>query len=129
VVPKDRAEVKAAILDRAGPGTAFDLEYAVTHADGSVHFVHGTGTFLLDAEGRPLRGTGLVRDVTERRRWEDAQRLLVGELNHRVKNMLAVVQSGAKQTQRGSADLAAFHRELRPAHPGARRRPHPADAA
>jgi two-component system CheB/CheR fusion protein len=108
VAPADRAAVEAAILDPGRAGGAFDLEYTVVHRDGSARLVHGTGTFLLDAGGRPLRGTGLVRDVTDRRRWEDAQRLLVGELNHRVKNMLAVVQSVAEQTRRGSADVAAF---------------------
>ena len=85
--------------------------------------VHGTGTFLLDAEGRPLRGTGLVRDVTERRRWEDAQRLLVGELNHRVKNMLAVVQSIAQQTRRGSAERR--RPSPRPSGSASRRSPPP----
>ena len=36
-------------------------------------------------------------DVTERRRAEETQRLLIGELNHRVKNTLATVQAIASQ--------------------------------
>ncbi|MGF7153032.1 response regulator [Novosphingobium gossypii] len=36
-------------------------------------------------------------DITERRRAEDTQRLLIGELNHRVKNTLATVQAIASQ--------------------------------
>jgi two-component sensor histidine kinase len=42
----------------------------------------------------------VARDITERKRWENHQRLLVGELNHRVKNTLAIVQSLSHQTFR-----------------------------
>ncbi|HLL59493.1 MAG TPA: HWE histidine kinase domain-containing protein [Allosphingosinicella sp.] len=44
-----------------------------------------------------------VGRVIERKRTEDHQRLLVNELNHRVKNTLAVVQGIAAQTFRGEA--------------------------
>jgi two-component system CheB/CheR fusion protein len=43
-----------------------------------------------------------TRDVTERKAWEAQQRLLLGELTHRVKNTLAVVQSIAHHTRRFS---------------------------
>ncbi|KQV58848.1 MULTISPECIES: sensor histidine kinase [unclassified Caulobacter] len=49
--------------------------------------------------------TGVMRDVTDRRRAEELQRLLVNELNHRVKNTLATVQSVAGQTLRNAIDL------------------------
>lgn len=42
-------------------------------------------------------------DITERKRAEDYQRLLVDELNHRVKNMLAIVQGISMQTLKGDA--------------------------
>jgi PAS domain S-box-containing protein len=56
----------------------------------------------------PGRLAALVLDVTERRRAEGRRALLVAELNHRVKNTLAVVQSLALQTGRGAADPPAF---------------------
>ena len=43
---------------------------------------------------------GLAMDVTDTRRAEDHQRLLINELNHRVKNTLATIQSLARQTLR-----------------------------
>jgi PAS domain S-box-containing protein len=49
--------------------------------------------------------TGVMRDVTERKRAEELQLLLVNELNHRVKNTLATVQSVAGQTLRNASDL------------------------
>ena len=39
-----------------------------------------------------------AREISERKRWERHQQLLIAELNHRVKNTLAVVQSLAHQT-------------------------------
>jgi two-component sensor histidine kinase len=50
----------------------------------------------------------LSADVSVRRRVEQTQRLLIGELNHRVKNTLATVQSIANQTVRTATDPAAF---------------------
>ncbi|BCG70711.1 hypothetical protein MesoLj113a_18690 [Mesorhizobium sp. 113-1-2] len=56
-----------------------------------------------------------VEDISERRRSEAHRELLMAELNHRVKNTLAVVQSIAHQTFRGTkaADAhAAFEGRL-----------------
>ncbi|MGE0701942.1 MAG: sensor histidine kinase, partial [Hyphomicrobiaceae bacterium] len=55
----------------------------------------------------------LFQDITERKSWEVAQRRHVDELNHRVKNMLAVVQSIATQTEKGAASTADFVRSFR----------------
>lgn len=41
-----------------------------------------------------------TRDITDRKRWEKRQQLLLSELTHRVKNALTVVQSLARQTLR-----------------------------
>lgn len=56
------------------------------------------------------------RDITERRRSDEVRRLLMTELDHRVKNMLAIIQSIAAQTGRHCGDkdefLAAFTSRL-----------------
>ena len=49
-----------------------------------------------------------IEDVTERKASERHQELMIGELSHRVKNTLTVVQSIASQTKRGSHTLDAF---------------------
>ena len=48
------------------------------------------------------------RDITERRKGDEVRNLLVGELNHRVKNTLAIVQSLAAQTGRTSSTIDQF---------------------
>jgi PAS domain S-box-containing protein len=51
---------------------------------------------------------GIVRDITERKQAEETQRLLIDELNHRVKNTLVTVQAMAEQTLRNARDPAHF---------------------
>jgi two-component system CheB/CheR fusion protein len=51
-------------------------------------------------------------DITERRRKEQHQDLLLAELGHRIKNTLTVVQSIAAQTMRRSASLEAFYQQF-----------------
>ncbi|MGL4395472.1 MAG: PAS domain-containing protein [Hyphomicrobium sp.] len=48
------------------------------------------------------------RDITERRKNDHVRTLLIGELNHRVKNTLAIVQSIATQTARNTTDVRSF---------------------
>lgn len=48
------------------------------------------------------------REIADRQRSEDHQKLLAQELNHRVKNMLATVQAIARQTFRGRAEDTAM---------------------
>jgi PAS domain S-box-containing protein len=49
--------------------------------------------------------TAYLRDITERKRAEDTERLLSGELEHRTNNLLAVVDAMAEQTLRGERSL------------------------
>ncbi|MEQ1712639.1 MAG: PAS domain S-box protein, partial [Hyphomicrobium sp.] len=59
-----------------------------------------------------IAGTKLVletsRDISDRRKADETHALLVGELNHRVKNTLAIVQSIATQTARSTCNNQAF---------------------
>ena len=64
------------------------------------------------SDGSPLGLHVVGRDVTERKRAEEHQRLLINELNHRVKNTLAVVQSIVHQTLRNGSDAAAVRSNL-----------------
>ena len=65
-------------------------------------------TPVRDALGHFLYGVRVVQDITERKAAEERQKLLVDELNHRVKNTLATVQSLAKQTARATTSAGTF---------------------
>ncbi|WP_421934870.1 sensor histidine kinase [Phenylobacterium sp.] len=63
---------------------------------------------ILGADGQAAGVFVEGSDVTDRVRAEEQQKLLLDELNHRVKNTLATVQSIAAQTLRTSPDPQAF---------------------
>ncbi|WP_347271319.1 response regulator [Rhizorhabdus histidinilytica] len=63
---------------------------------------------LLDGRGRLVSVNVQILNVTERKRAENTQKLLIGELNHRVKNTLASVQAIAMQTLRHSSGPSDF---------------------
>jgi PAS domain S-box-containing protein len=57
-------------------------------------------TPLFDENGQLIGAINMLVDITERKKGEETQALLINELNHRVKNTLAVVQALAQQTMR-----------------------------
>ena len=65
-------------------------------------------TPLHDASGNLVGAINMLVDISDRKRAENAQKVLIDELNHRVKNTLATVQSLAGQTARHAATLEEF---------------------
>jgi two-component sensor histidine kinase len=66
--------------------------------------------FFDEANRIPVRAIGIMLDTTDRRETEERQRTILKELNHRVKNSLAVVQAIVSQTLRMSKPSEAFER-------------------
>ena len=74
--------------------------------DGTVFPVSlSTGEFDLDGE---RFFTGIVHDVTERKRADERQRLLTAEVDHRAKNLLASVQAMVLLTKRDAGSVDDF---------------------
>lgn len=90
----------------AGELDAYTLEKRYIRKDGHVVWIEVASSRVDDDKKRPLYAIRVVRDISERRRWEQHQQLLINELNHRVKNTLATVQSMASQTLRNAATTA-----------------------
>ena len=107
--PGDQARMWAAVkvaVDPAGEGR-YDVEYRVRQPDASWRWVSCWGLVEFEGQGllrRPVAIAGASRDITAVKRAEERQQLLINELNHRVKNMLATVQSVAYQTMKGTDD-------------------------
>lgn len=115
--PEDaRAERETFARHMAGQLPSYRLEKRYVQKSGAVIWVELAASVVHDANGRPSYGVRVVRDISDRKRWEDRQALLINELNHRVKNTLATVQSIAAQTRRSVADpddaYAAFVERL-----------------
>src|SRR5262249_34590701 len=87
-------------------GQPYSLRKRYIRPDGSVVWTEVTVTRLDDPEDSVL---AICVDLTDRRRAEEQQRLLVNELNHRVKNTLASVQALAHMTKRHAGSIEAYY--------------------
>lgn len=93
----------------------YEVEYRVKQLDGSWRWLSAWGLVEFEghgAERKPVAIAGASRDLTELKSAEEQQRLLVNELNHRVKNTLATIQSIATQTIRSADDLKSARAAL-----------------
>lgn len=113
--PADRAAVQAGIDASFDDGVDYSAEARVA-ASGRWLTMRGR-VYQRDAEGKPLVMMGASIDISESKQTAEHTRLLLRELNHRVKNTLAMIQSVARQTIRQNPDpqdfIEAFSGRLR----------------
>jgi PAS domain S-box-containing protein len=117
--PDDREPLKRQVEECLNAGSQWLEEFRITHPKLGKRWLAGLGRVFRDAEGHVIGMTGINIDVTARKMAEEAvresqaqaqktQRLLMDELNHRVKNTLVTVQAMAEQTLRKSRNPAHF---------------------
>ena len=104
--PRLRDGIQIAI-DPAGCASdhVFNQEYRIFRGtDGALRWIEAFGRAFF-RDGQCVRFVGVASDVTERKKAELHLRLLVNELNHRVKNSLATIQAIAGQTFHAARSL------------------------
>ena len=108
VLPEDLTRKPAveskAFRERRGD---YSVEYRIDR-DGEVRWIESRGFISYDGDGNPQRIVGVNIDITERKRAEEHQRVLIAELDHRVKNVLATVSAVAAQTLETSSSMSHF---------------------
>ena len=83
-------------------------EFRVVRPGGEIKWIEARSLIAYDNAGRAERLTGIYIDVTERRKAEDHKSLLVAELDHRVKNVLACVAAIAQCSRECSGSAEEF---------------------
>ena len=111
-VPEDRVALKTLFRSAMARVRAFESEGRYPRADGEVRTLFTRAVPRIEPGERFVGMVGVNVDVTEIRRSETHQKLLINELNHRVKNTLATVQSVARQTLRGEASAKVLRDTL-----------------
>ncbi len=96
VHPDESARVDATLAAAMESGEEYVCEYRVRQPGGEIVWLSARGRFLYDEQGKPVRMLGALIDTTQRRREEEWQRLLVAELQHRVRNLIGMVRSVAR---------------------------------
>jgi len=115
--PDDLELMWSRVSAALAPGSdgRYDVEYRVRQLDGSWRWLSAWGLVEFEghgAERKPVAIAGASRDLTERKEAEELQRLLLNELNHRVKNTLATIQALTALTLRGARDLPSAREAL-----------------
>ena len=106
--PDDRAHFKAHVRSVRPDNPSYAVTFRLIRSDAQEMWLEETATAEFDADGKCLRIEGLTRDITKSKRAEEHQRLLVAELDHRVKNVLARVGVVAMYTREGSGTIDEF---------------------
>lgn len=115
LIPADRIDEEPSILDRIRRGQRVEpYETIRRRKDGSLVEVSLCISPITDDHGRVVAASKIARDITERRRIEEQRRLLLREMNHRVKNLFTVSASLVNLSARSSStaqELSVILRE------------------
>jgi PAS domain S-box-containing protein len=108
-VHKDDRERFKAVLDGVrADNPSYSVTFRFIRPDGREVWLEETAKAEFGANGRVERLKGLTRDITRRKQAEDRQDMLIAELDHRVKNVLARVAVVAKHTRQSNRTMDEF---------------------
>lgn len=96
--PDDIAEVLARRLEARSTLASYSFEARFRSSQGAYKWMLANARPRFDEAGRFIGYLGMAMDLTEIKQAQIHQRLLINELNHRVKNTLAAIQSIVRQT-------------------------------
>ena len=104
LIPTERHDEEPGILARIRRGERIDHYETVRQCkDGSRIDISLTVSPVKDPEGNIIGASKIARDITERRRAEQQQRLLLREMDHRIKNLFALTSSVVALSARSAA--------------------------
>jgi PAS domain S-box-containing protein len=103
--PDDRQRTFDVWANCVATGEPYDIEHRVQYRDGGYRWARSRALPRYHDNGDICLWYGATEDIHERKVAEEHQRLLINELNHRVKNTLATVQAIAFQTLKGDIPL------------------------
>jgi two-component sensor histidine kinase len=112
--PQDRKRTQEAVEIALDPDFRgdYEVEYRIVgQMDRVERWISVRGRTFFE-NGRAVRILGTARDITERKHREQHVRILLRELVHRSKNLLAVVQAMARQTAMASPSVEEFQRKF-----------------
>jgi PAS domain S-box-containing protein len=104
LLPADRHEEEALILGRIRRGERVEhFDTVRQRKDGSLVEISLSVSPVRSARGQIIGASKIARDITERRRSQEQQNLLIREMSHRVKNLFAVTSGVVALSARSAA--------------------------
>jgi len=109
VHPDDREFAAKVLRDAVALGQPYNIEHRSVRTDqGRPVWLMSAGAPVRDASGKVIEVVGVVQDITARKFADTQREILTSELDHRIKNVLASVQSMALQSARKASSLDVF---------------------
>lgn len=112
VVPEQRQLVHDLQQAAIEKGDVWSFDCAIRKNDGELRWISASGRPLMGPDGKVAKLIGHVIDITDTKQRESRLTLLTEELNHRVRNMLAVIKSIVRLSSRKADDIAGFAKSL-----------------
>lgn len=113
IIPEDRERALSEI-SRVRNGERVSFEYRIRRSsDGEIRWLRNADFPLIGEDGSVKLIGGIGRDITDEKASADRMKVLVGELQHRTRNLMGVVRSMADRTMRTSSDLSDFGTKFR----------------
>lgn len=114
LIPTDRQNEETDIISRIHRGERVETYETIRQRkDGSLVPVSLTVSPVRDAFGRIAGASKIARDISVHKDSEQRIRLLMREVNHRVKNQYAVILSMIRETNKRSRTPSDFERQVR----------------
>ena len=110
--PEHRERVDALQQHAIQHGEEWVFECPIQRADGQRRWISAAGAPLKDDSGQVTKLIGHVIDITETKHNEDRLSLLNGELDHRVRNLFAMIKAMITLAARDGGDVASFSESL-----------------
>jgi PAS domain S-box-containing protein len=109
LIPEDHIDEEPMILERIRRGDRVDhYETVRRRKDGSLVDISLTISPVTDDAGRVIGASKIARDITERKRAQERQQLLLREMNHRTKNLFALASGIVALSTRSASDVDGF---------------------
>ena len=102
--PEDFSLLESSFRSVTKNANTFQTEFRVRRPNGEIRWCTGTAAASFDSRGSLISLSGVTADITDRKRAEERQILLAEEVDHRARNVVAVVQSIMRLTRADSID-------------------------
>lgn len=124
--PEDRDMVKDAMHYSIANSTSYEAEFRFFTSKGNIRYGHNKGEVAVDKNGNVIRLSGMIQDITERKKAEEQikaslaeKEVLLREIHHRVKNNMQVISSMLKlqaEKIKGKKHFHIFHESINRVH-------------
>ena len=107
-IERMREKYRRALAD----GDRLECDFRILRPNGEVRWMHSRGNMVRRGDGTAVEAYGVMLDITERKQSEEHMRLVMQELSHRTKNLMALVQAISWQTAKKAVDFAEFEQRF-----------------